>query len=101
MPPRALYIMKAVTTALRLHLYITTAESGTCGRADVHTTGKYLSVFLLNVTVSESHLICFCAICWISRFREVFQLGPETLKTKPRRAPPSSRCVQMHLAPTG
>lgn len=51
--------------------------------------------------MSEFPLICFCAIYWIFKFREVLLLGPDTLITKPRRASPSCQCVQMHLVPIG
>lgn len=50
---------------------------------------------------SEFHPMCVCAIYWISKFREVLLLGPEALITKPERAPPSCRCVQVHLVPMG
>lgn len=57
----------------------------------VHKTEKYLNVFLLNVMVSEFHLICVRATRWISRFREFLSLCPDTVVTKPRKASPCAR----------
>lgn len=42
---------------------------------------------------SEFHPMCFCAIYWISKFREV-PVSPEALITKPESTPPSCWCVQ-------
>lgn len=36
--------------------------------------------------------MCFCAIYWISTFKEVLLLGPEALVTKPGRAPIMAMC---------
>lgn len=38
--------------------------------------------------VSEFHPVCFCAIYWISRFRELLLIGPVSLIAKPRKASP-------------
>lgn len=67
----------------------------------VHKTKNYVNVFLLNVTVSEFYLVYFCATYWISKIEEVLSLGPDTLVTKPKKAPPSCQCVQTHLVLIG
>lgn len=101
---RALDVIRAVTTASILHLYITLQQRPECSDIrSVHKAGKYLSVFLLNVTVSEFHPVGFCAICWISRFREVFQLGPKHGKQSQERHPHRPVCSDASGAdwPTG
>jgi len=51
----------------------------------VYIKQNYVDVFLLNVTVSEFYLICFCATYRISKSKEVLSLGPDTLITKPKK----------------
>lgn len=48
---------------------------------------------------SEFNLICFCAICWVSKFWTVILSGPDALMMKPRTAPPWHWCVHLHLVP--